>query len=144
MAAKTVAVSCALDDKFAITTDIRGHQLVIDQPKTAGGADQGPTPLEYFLYAIGGCIGSIARIIAMQEKIALRGMALHIEGDMDSAGLLGKATDARVGFQHIRIQAEIDADLTDAQKQDFLERTCLRCPLHDNISHETEVVHQLQ
>ena len=66
-----------------------------------------------------------------------------VEGDYNPAGLLGKPTDDRVGFSQIRISAVIDADLTDEQKAQFLDEVCQRCPLHDNLSHTSEVVHSL-
>lgn len=140
---KTVQIEAQMQDGFAIHADINGHQLVIDQPQAARGTDQGPTPLEMFLFSIGGCIGTLARIIAMQKKIPLAGLKVQVEGDYNPAGLLGKDTDDRIGFQQIRISAEIDADMSADEKQAFLDEVCHRCPLHDNISLETAVVHQL-
>ncbi|MFK7159890.1 OsmC family protein [Marinospirillum sp. MEB164] len=140
---KTVRIDAQLQAGFAIHANINGHALVIDQPQAAQGTNQGPTPLEMFLFSIGGCIGTIARIAAFQQKIDLRGMQIQVEGDYNPAGLLGRPSDDRVGFQQIRIQATIDADLSDAEKAEFLDQVCHRCPLHDNISLETQVVHQL-
>ena len=140
---KTVAVDVQMGNGFAITTDIRGHKLTIDQPQNAGGNNEGPTPLEYFMLSLAGCVASIARIVAMQEKLELRGMEVRAEGDLDPAGLLGKATDQRVGFQQIRVSASIDADLDDAEKAAFLDRVCDRCPVHDNIKLTSVVSHGL-
>ena len=140
---KTVVVSSTMGPGFAISAEIDGHQVTIDQPTQAKGTGTGPTPLQMLLFAIGGCIGTIARIAAFQQKITLRGMQVTVEGDYNPAGLLGKATEDRVGFSEIRISAAIDADLTDAEKQQFLHDVCQRCPLHDNLSHNTQVVHRL-
>lgn len=143
MSDKRISVTANLGSGYAIDADIRGHNLVIDQPRVNGGTDRGPTPLEYFLFSLGGCIGSIARIAAHQQRINLRGMALTVEGTLNSAGLMGKPSEVRTGFQSIQISATIDADLDEEQKQRFLDEVCERCPLHDNVHYETEVVHQL-
>ena len=140
---KTVMVSSTMDAGFAISAEIDGHRVTIDQPVNAKGSGTGPTPLQMLLFAIGGCIGTIARIAAFQQKITLRGMQISVEGDYNPAGLLGKATADRVGFSEIRISAAIDADLTEAEKLQFLHEVCQRCPLHDNLSHSTLVVHRL-
>ena len=140
---KTVMVSSTMDAGFAISAEIDGHKVTIDQPVNAKGNGTGPTPLQMLLFAIGGCIGTIARIAAFQQKITLRGMQISVEGDYNPAGLLGKPTNDRVGFTQIRISAVIDADLTDEQKAQFLDEVCQRCPLHDNLSHSSEVVHSL-
>ncbi len=142
MAIKRISISAQMGDDFAIKSQIRGHNVVIDQPKP-GGSDLGPTPLEYFLFSLAGCVASIARIAAGQQKIDLRGMRVVVEGDLNPEGLLGKPTNDRVGFQSIEIAAEIDADMSDDEKQAFLDEVCARCPLHDNIHYTTVVAHEL-
>ncbi|TVQ71248.1 MAG: OsmC family peroxiredoxin [Oceanospirillales bacterium] len=140
---KTMGVQAELNEGFAVTAQLGEHKVIIDQPVAARGTGLGPTPLEYFLFSVAGCIGTIGRIAAMQKKIDLRGMKISVEGDYNPAGLLGKPTEDRTGFQQIRIQAEIDADMTDEEKKAFLDEVCHRCPLHDNTRLETEVVHSL-
>lgn len=140
---KTVAVSAVMGEGWAIRADIRDHQMVIDQPKGSGGTDEGPSPLEYFLFSLAGCVGSIGRIAAHQQRIELRAMEINVEADLNPEGLMGKEIDERVGFQTVRITAKIDADLDQAQKEAFLDAVCERCPLHDNIKLATDVVHSL-
>ena len=79
---------------------------------------------------------------AGQQKINLRSMQIKVEADLNPKGLMGQSTDDRVGFQQVRVEAHIDADLNDQEKQVFLDQVCERCPLHDNIKWATEVVHQ--
>ncbi len=143
MSSKTISVTANMGQGWAINADIRGHQVVIDQPQASGGTNEGPTPLEFFLFSLAGCIGSIARIAAAQQKIDLKSMEVKVDADLNPMGLMGKPTDDRVGFQQLRVEAQIDADLTDEQKQVFLDEVCDRCPLHDNIKLATEVVHSL-
>lgn len=140
---RTVTVNASMANGFAVTADIDGHKMSIDQPVTAKGTGTGPTPLQMLLFAVGGCIGTIARIAAFQKKIDLRGMQISVAGDYNPAGLMGKETTDRNGFSQIRITASIDADLTEAEKKQFLDEVCERCPLHDNIAHTTEVVQNL-
>ncbi len=143
MSSKTIAITANMEAGWAIRADIRDHKVVIDQPKASGGTDEGPTPLEFFLFSIAGCIGSIARIAAGQKRIDLRGMEIKVDADLNPMGLMGKETEDRVGFSQIRISAQIDADLTDEEKNAFLDEVCNRCPLHDNVKMTTEVVHKL-
>ena len=141
---KCISVNAEMGEGFAVEALLGEHRVVIDQPVAARGTGQGPTPLEYFLFALAGCIGTIGRIAAMQQKIELRGMKITVEGDYNPAGLLGKPSEDRTGFQQIRIEAEIDADMSDAEKKVFLDEICERCPLHDNTRLETSVVHSVK
>ncbi len=137
MAQKTVVVESKLGSKFVIESDIRGHKAVIDQPANAGGTDTGPTPLELLLASLAGCIGTIGRIVAMQQRIELRGMDIKVEGSLDTDGLLGKSIDGRVGFEGFTITVDIDADMTDEEKEAFIHEVDARCPVSENLLHAT-------
>lgn len=141
---KVISVSASMKAGCQVHADIRGHKITIDQPKQAGGTDEGPTPLEFFLFSLAGCVASIARIAATQQKIEMRSIDVDVDGTMNPAGLLGKPTEDRVGFQTITVKAQIDADLSDEEKAKFLEEVCHRCPLDDNIMLETKVTHSLK
>lgn len=143
MANKTVSITANMGSGWVIQSEIREHKVVIDQPHASGGTNEGPSPLEYFLFSLAGCIGTIARIAAHQKKISLRSMQVKVDADLDSAGLMGQKTENRTGFQQVRVFAEIDADLSEEEKKVFLDEVCERCPLHDNIKLATEVVHAL-
>ena len=108
--------------------------------KNAGGANLGPAPPELILAAYAGCVGSLGRIIAMQDKITLHGMSFEVEADYDPDCLLGRATTARAGFQEMRLKVKIDADLDDAGKQAFLDKIEERCPVGDNLVNATQLV----
>ncbi|TDQ36155.1 OsmC family protein [Thiopseudomonas denitrificans] len=143
MALKTLRATGHMGAGMTIEIMCGEHKVFMDQPKNAGGADLGPAPPELILAAYAGCVGSIGRIMAHQEKINLRGMRFEVEADYDPDRLLGRETSARTGFQQIRLNVEIDADLDDAAKQDFLQRIEARCPILDNLANETPVVSRL-
>ena len=136
---KTVEVTAALGGGMKIESRVRGHLVVTDQPRPAGGTDAGPTPLEYLLCALAGCIGSIGRIVAHQKKIVLRGMEITVSGSLDTDVLLGRSTQSRAGFGAITVRVRIDADLTDEQKRAFLKEVDERCPVSDNLRQVTSV-----
>jgi len=115
------------------------HTMIIDQPAVAGGTDAGPTPLDYQLMALGGCITAIGRIIASQRRLAIRGIEVVVEGELDTDRLLGKASPNRVGFAAITAHVKIDADLTPAEKEKLLHEIDGRCPISDSLTGATPV-----
>ncbi|HZJ94809.1 MAG TPA: OsmC family protein [Thiopseudomonas sp.] len=140
MAIKTLRATGHMGAGMTIEIMCGEHKVYMDQPKNAGGADLGPAPPELILAAYAGCVGSLGRIIAFQEKIELRGMSFEVEADYDPDRLLGRETTARAGFQEMRLKVTIDADLDDAAKQAFLDKIEERCPVGDNLINETKVV----
>ncbi|MDZ8118829.1 OsmC family protein [Pontiella agarivorans] len=139
MPKKTVSIESKLNEQFVIESDVRGHKLVIDQPANAGGSDTGVTPLEMVFVSLAGCIGTIGRIVAMQKRIALRGLSIKVEGDLDTDGLLGKPIEGRIGFEGITVTVDVDADMTDEEKQAFIHELDRRCPVSENLLNATPV-----
>jgi uncharacterized OsmC-like protein len=135
---KTITINSIWKGKMRVEGEAGTHTMVIDQPEKMGGSDAGPNPLEYFLLALGGCLGTVAAIIARQERIDLRDFSVEIEGDYDVDFLMGKTEEGRAGFTQIREKVFIDADMTDAEKEAFFKKVSARCPVTDSIHYETE------
>ena len=131
--------------KGGYRTDIKAgdHLVIVDQPESGGGKNEGPNPLEFELIALGSCLGTIAAIIARQERIGLNGFSFEINGDVDKAYLMGKTKEGRAGFTDIRVKINIDADMTDEEKQAFFNRVDERCPVSDNLINKTNVVFEV-
>ncbi|MBL7661865.1 OsmC family protein [bacterium] len=136
---KTVTVTTELSQTMKIDCHAGNHNFIIDQPTTTGGQDLGPTPLEYYLASLAGCISSIARIVAKQKNINLRGMKITTQGDINTDVLMGKNTSERAGFQKIALTVDVDADLSVEQKAEFLHEVEARCPVSENTINSTVV-----
>lgn len=136
----TIGVEAKLDEKYRIEVKVANHVMIMDQTKAGGGMDAGPSPPEYLFASLAGCIGTVARIVATQKRIPLRGMDMIVEGALDLETLLGKGKENRAGFTGIKVKLHIDADLSRKGKEDFLKEVKSRSPLSDNITNPTPVV----
>jgi len=139
MPAKKVQVEIKQGAGFKTECRAGKHVVIIDQPAPAGGTDAGATPLDVQLMALGGCVAAIGRIIANQRKLAVRGIEVTVEGDIDTDGLLGIASDKRVGFSAITARVKIDADMSAAEKEQFLRDIDARCPISENLQNATPI-----
>lgn len=136
----TIKVSGTWKGGYRVDVQAGDHAIIVDQPEAGGGKNEGPNPLEIFLTALASCLGTIAAIIARQERIELRAFEVTVEGDLDKAYLLGKTQEGRAGFTEIRASVNIDADMTDEEKKAFLKRVDNRCPISDNMIKNTKIV----
>jgi uncharacterized OsmC-like protein len=139
MAITKMKLSAKMGAGFTTKVDC-SHPFVIDQPKMAGGNDEGPNPLEIFLSSLPACICAIGRIISNQKRLNVRGIEVEVEGDIDKDFLMGKTSEGRAGFTEIRSFVHIDADMTKAEKEAFLKEIALRCPIADNIIFSSVVI----
>jgi len=138
-AMKTVKVTATGPDGWLVKTVSGKHEAFIDQPESLGGTDTAPTPLDYIFVALGGCLVTIAKIVAGQNKIDLRSVEVEVSGDVDLDVLRGQNKEDRAGFQSINASVKIDADLTNEEKEAFLEEVDRRCPVSDNLINATPV-----
>ena len=136
---KTVKVTASGPEGWVVRTAAGKHEAIIDQPEAMGGTDTGPSPLAFAFVALGGCLVTIAKIVAGQRKIDLRNVEVEVTGDINLDVLRGQNTEDRSGFQSITAKVDIDADLTDEEKKEFLEEVDRRCPISDNLMNATPV-----
>jgi len=139
MATKKVQVEVHQGSGFKTECRTGEHTLIIDQPTVSGGTNAGPTPLDYQLMALGGCIAAIGRIVANQRHLAIRGFAISLEGELDTDRLMGKSQDKRAGFSSITARVKIDCDLTPVEQEQFLQEVDGRCSISDNLMAATPV-----
>lgn len=136
---KTVKVTATGPEGWVVTTKAGEHTALIDQPEAMGGTNSGPSPLDYIFVALGGCLVTIAKIVAGQKKINLRSVDVEVSGDINLAVLRGQEKDSRAGFQNIQAKVTVDADLTMEEKKAFIEEVDKRCPVSDNLINTSSV-----
>ena len=87
---KTISITANMGDSSAIYADIRDHKMVIDQPTAAGGKNEGPTPLEYFLFSLAGLPptgGFMGKYVIFLAAIRSGRYLLAVAGVVDDGGL---------------------------------------------------------
>lgn len=54
--------------RFAVR--IRDHELTVDQPRSAGGADAGPSPTELFVASLVGCVAHYGHLFLARHGLS--------------------------------------------------------------------------
>lgn len=119
------------------TVTVRDFEVVVDEPETLGGTDNGPNPLEYLLAAQAGCLNATAHEVADDMDIVLDTVEIEIEGDVNPAKFQGQSSDPRAGYQDVRVTIEADTDADDEILTQWVEQTEERCPVTDNMQNAT-------
>jgi uncharacterized OsmC-like protein len=141
---KKLVISAKLVQDFKIVSNIRDHQVIVDQPPLGGGNDEGPSPLEFACLSLSACVVTIGQIIARQKRINLRGIEARVEAEIDPDVYMGKTKDSRCGFTSYKVFAKVDADISEEEKTSFLEEIDSRCPISENLQNTTPVQFELE
>ena len=114
-----------------------------DHPLAFAAQDNGVTPVEYVLVALGGCLTAGIASIAQQRKIQLHSVQATIEADHDLHGILGADPHIRNGFSGVRVSYAIDADATAEQVKALVAQSQKRSAVYDILTNPTHVTVEL-
>ena len=129
---KTNKITAKRTGKVAVEAQVRNFTIRMDEPKTSGGDDTGPNPVEMLLCSLAGCQLVAASLFARQMRIDLDDISVEVEGDMDSAGMMGY-TGFRPGYEKIRFVFHIKTDAPPAKVQALIDLVEQRCPVGDSL-----------
>ena len=110
-----------------------------DHPEIFASQDNGPTPVEYVLVGLAGCLTAGVASVAQNREIQLRSVKATLEGAMDIQGILGIDGDVRNGFNDIQVNFEIDADATQEEIEALVAQSQKRSAVYDIIANPSNV-----
>ena len=110
-----------------------------DHPAVLVGKDRGPTPIEFLLHGLAGCITAGIGNIAAARGVTLTSVDSHVEGDIDLQGLLGLSDHVRNGYERIRITVTIAGDAPPAKLREIVEQSRARSAVFDVLTNGVPV-----
>jgi uncharacterized OsmC-like protein len=120
--ATTLTVTHRGGERFRIR--VRGHEIDVDQPVDAGGADTAPTPTELFAAGLASCVAFYAHRYLERHGLPSDGLEVTAGYEMGSR-------PARVAA--ISIQVSPPAGLP-AGRRDALLAVASHCTVHNTLT----------
>ncbi len=117
----------------------RPTQLDSDHPAVLVGQDHGPTPVEYLLHALAGCLTAGVANIAAARGVTLHWVSSTVEGDIDLLGILGISDEVRNGYEQVRVTFHIEGDADEATLRGLVEQSRSRSAVYDVLTRPTPV-----
>jgi len=111
----------------------------MDEPPVLLGNNEGANPVEYLLVALSGCLTTSLIAHGSAKGIQIKRVESRYEGDLDLRGFLGISEDVKVGYQNIRVYFKIDADITEAQKEELVKMAQKYSPVFNTVFNQTPV-----
>jgi uncharacterized OsmC-like protein len=114
-------------------------QFDADHPKVLTGGGAGPTPVEYLLHGLAGCLIAGIANVAAARGVTLSEVESSVEGEIDLRGILGLSKDVRNGYQGIRVSLRIKGDAPEAKLREIVEQSRARSAVFDVLTNGTRV-----
>ncbi len=80
---KTLSVTASWEGGYRARMDVRGHELIVDEPVAAGGGDGGPQPSELLLAALASCFTLAIYHVGQKRDIHLADLSVRATGDYE-------------------------------------------------------------
>lgn len=123
---------------FRTEVEAGPHRFVLDEPESAGGGGEGPTPYDMLAAALGGCTAMTLHFYARREKLPLEGVDVNVTHDRQHAKDCADCT-TQSGFIHrFRVEIRLHGALDDAQRQKLLT-IAARCPVAKTLGAEIRI-----
>jgi uncharacterized OsmC-like protein len=116
-----------------------GFTLVADEPDILLGADRGANPVEHLLHALASCVTTSTVYHAAARGIVIEQVESSLEGVLDLRGFLDLSPNVRKGYQDIRLQLRIKANVTDEQLRELSSFGPMFSPVYDSITRGVRV-----
>jgi putative redox protein len=111
---------------YLAAAKIREHFVVADTTIAEGGLDSGPTPVEYFLTAIGGCVSITLRMYAARRNWDVGEITVHVFQVKDENG------------SYLREEISFEKEITEEQRKRLLVFAA-KCPVAKMVKGETRI-----
>ena len=113
--------------------------LDADEPPVLLGKDSAANPVEHLLHALAGCLTSSMVYHAAARGIHIEEVESSLEGDIDLLGFLELDKNVRNGYQGIRVNFKIKADVPDEELQALCKLGSAHSPVFDSLTNGVPV-----
>lgn len=114
-----------------------GHTLTVDVPTSSGGDDAGPSPVDYVLAGLVGCLNLTGHLVADEMGLTLERLDVEAAGPLNLARMTGRSTEERAGLKDVRVTLTVEAEADDETLARWSETVTDRCPVSDIIGAAT-------
>jgi len=81
----------------------------------------------------------VVHLVAKEKGVTLTSFTAKAEGNLDPAKFMGASNEGRAGYQNIEVTIEVESDADQAVLDEIVAIAETRCPVSDNLAHETPV-----
>lgn len=114
-------------------------RLEADEPTILLGKDMAANPVEYLLHALASCLTTSMVYHASARGIQISAIESTFEGDLDLHGFLDLDPKVRKGYQGIRVNFKINANVPDDRLQEIMELGAGHSPVFDSLTNGVPV-----
>lgn len=117
-------------DSYKAIAVSRGHEMNMDRPFEDGGDNTAPTPVEYLLSAIGGCVSMTLRVFALHKEWDLGEITVNViqTNKLTENGMVTTIVE----------EVSFEKEVTEKQKEKLIVMAG-KCPIAQLLKKKTNI-----
>jgi uncharacterized OsmC-like protein len=123
---------------------LRSHVVSADEPRSVGGENSAPNPVELAVGALATCQAITYRVWANTLGIRMERVRVEVEGDFNSRGFLGVDDGVPPGLAAVRMRVEVEGPESAERYQELADAVDRHCPVLDVLSRPVPVERTLE
>jgi uncharacterized OsmC-like protein len=132
----TVTTLCGANQEMSHPVPFR---LEADEPAVLLGKDMAANPVEHLLHALASCLTTSMVYHASARGVQINAVESSFEGDLDLHGFLDLDPSVRKGYQGIRVNFKVSADVPDDRLQEIVQLGTSHSPVFDSLTNGVPV-----
>lgn len=106
------------------------NPIIVDEPESLGGTDEGANPVEYVLAGLSSCTSVMIALIAKEIDFSYEAVEFKNKGLIDLRGLQG-VEGVSPHFQTVDFDVLIQTDESDERIEELKQIVEKRCPVYN-------------
>ncbi len=124
---KSIRATGVWEGSMTTRVESRGFTFRIDEPEVVGGTDQSPTPMQYVVGAVNGCVTVVIETVAAERGIPIDAIDTFSHAHQDVRGFNGTA-DVSPHFTDFTLTIGLSTPVPEAELDGFKREVEKRCP----------------
>ncbi|WP_087038150.1 OsmC family protein [Thermococcus litoralis] len=104
---------------------------------------EAPSPVEYLLAALAGCLNIVATLVAKDMGIQIEDLSVEVEGVLNP-GKFMTGEGEKAGYKEIKTKIKVKTDADEETLKKWLEKVEERCPVTDNLTSPTPISFEVE
>lgn len=117
---------------------VGSHRLQSDEPKSAGGFDQGPDPYALLLAGLGSCTAMTLQLYARRKGLKLERVQVYLRHAKVHAQDCAECEHKPGLLDWIERRIELSGELNVEQRQSLLD-IANKCPVHRTLTSQIKI-----
>ena len=127
------------NQKVGSTEITKEFSFLIGEPNELLGDNKRPTPQDYLLGGLAGCMMVGFAVNAAKKGIHLDELKLHITGNLDLRGFLNVNKESPIGFEELSFSFDVKGNGTDEQYAKIIDNVQRFSPNYRTIADTVKI-----